>query len=437
MTDIIAANKIQQFFKTRRMKSNFRRESAANKIQHFVKTRRMARETWNYEEYLHLCYLLTSRDPRHNYRKITHALFNMLKIKAIDSTRTLMKKNIKTIKEGTAEEIKKLGSIYEHEIQKLKLREKEKLDRNNKQMDKIFENIEEIFKKQNRIDPSDNNYIGYINLISLQCVIAFTIRYFDEGNTLDDEYDSEDETSGFDSIFLSKWTNYKILKTIIIKERLLPFLVQEKGREYTLENIEDPNMRIFFVRWIDKFSSDEIIRNIFSNVEICEIKTKKSMADGFVEDPLSFLMHDIEHGTDDFCVKRYSPQQMEVFFNFYKHCADTLSRKDFRKIRLYVFIELHESEECRLDPSYYRPSPSHRIDEETSKILKRLYNKHDLQEMIPENILKMHFSIREYEIRQYYFECVNLYHKEYLSWRRKQLESPDSLGGKRSSIKRQ
>ena len=434
MSENTAANKIQRFFKTRRMKSNFRRESAANKIQHFVTTRRVARKTWNYEEYLHLCYLLNSRDPHHNYRKITHALFNMLKIKAIDSTRILMKKNIKTIKERTVEEIKRLGS-YEHEIQKLKLREKEKLDRNNKQMDKIFENLEKIFKKQNEIDPSDNNYIGYINLISLQCVIAFTIRYFDEGNTLDDEYVSDDETSGFDSIFLSRWTDYKILKTIINTDRFLHFLVQEKGREYTLENIEDPNMRIFFVRWIDKFSSDEIIRNIFSNVEICEIITQKRMADGQLFSPLDFLIHDIDHGNDDFCVKKYSPQKMQHFFDFYKHCANTLTTKDFRKIRLYVFIELHESEECRLDPQY-RLSMASRLDEHTKKHLDRLTDEKELKEMIPPSILKTKTREGpEREIKKYYFECVNLYAEEYRKWYR-EIRDRDLFGGKHSPIKR-
>jgi hypothetical protein len=314
------------------------------------------------------------------------------------------------------------------------LREKEKLDRNNKQMDKIFENLEEIFKKQNELDPADNNYIGYINLISLQCVIAFTIRYFDEGNIFDDEYDIDDESYSYDYIFLSKWTDYKILKTIINENKFLLFLVEEKGKEYTLENIEDPNMRIFFVRWIDKFSSDEIIRNIFSNVEICEIITKKRMADGELIFPLTFLMHDISHGIDDYCDKKYSPEEMQHFFDFYKHCANTLSSSEFRKIRVYVFLELHESEECRLIPHYYRPTPSSRIDEQTQTLIDRLKDKDDLQGMIPQSILKTEMS-RNYEIKRYYFECVNLYYKEYQSWSRKK-ESPESLGGKRSSVKR-
>ena len=159
-------------------------------------------QKWNYKKYLKLCNLLTCRNPELNYIEITKELFDMLRIKAFISIEDLeMNKKIKP-----------------ENISTLK---------NN--MDEIFEN---------KLLDGDENYIGFINLISFQCVIAFTERF--------------DKDMFVSEILSVNWTNVYVLKELLttnsyFEDDAILFVQDSGGNEYTLENIMDAlGRRIFF-----------------------------------------------------------------------------------------------------------------------------------------------------------------------------------------------
>jgi len=111
--------------------------------------------SWNYERYLVLCLVLTSRSEEPNYEEIVEELMVMLKIKAISETNKLF-----------------------HEGQ---INQQERKD--------IIDNIKLIFKnklsysRDKEGDKEDINYIGFINIILLQCAIAYTKRYIENKET--------------------------------------------------------------------------------------------------------------------------------------------------------------------------------------------------------------------------------------------------------------
>jgi len=108
--------------------------------------------SWNYKKYLELCSVLTSRSDEPNYEEIVEELMIMLKIKAIDKTDKL---------------------FHEKDITK-------------EEYHQIMDNIEVIFENKlsdhhdSGTDKKNINYIGFINIILLQCVLAFTERYSQE-----------------------------------------------------------------------------------------------------------------------------------------------------------------------------------------------------------------------------------------------------------------
>lgn len=374
---------------------------------------------------MNLCSLLTSRNPGHDYEAIIEQLMVMLKIKAFESTLLL---HVDT--------------------------------------SEILGDMEEIFT--NRL--MDQNYIGFINIILLQCVIAFTRRYKIYNRT-------------YDECLKIEWKNSEALKNLIKEnnefEEVIRILLQDKeGREYTLENIVNPSMNIFLVRWIDVFSSDEFIRGYFLNIHYGEVITTKRWADAEYMVPFDFLEHDIGHANADFCIQKqhYDSVKMNHFFNFYKHCA-TLDKEKFRKIRVYIFLQIHEGG-CYLDPNAIKNTTTvfmhflNTLDESqysdsSGYDVARLSNKHDLLGMVPANRLVVtpndiallpkkdldlilesiegispdlfldEFSditqildrlpkylynsilatVRRDKIKQYLFECILLYKLEYDSWK--------------------
>jgi hypothetical protein len=403
---------------------------------------------WNYKTYLELCSLLTSRDQTHNYEEIVEELMTMLRTKAFKST------------DEITENGKKL---------------------NQTKVSLIKTKLNEIF--QNTL--IGQNYIGFINLILLQCIIAFSLRY------------KSPEISTYDAFFEINWTNTQELKDLIMRDNDFiggdRILIQDKeGKEYTLENIEDPSVIIFLVRWIDNFYSDEFIRGFFLNIHYGEVITTKRLADTYNMTPYEFLEHDIEHSVENECVRsrEYDSSKMNHFFDFYNYCSYTLSRSQFQKIRVYIFLQIHEGF-CYLDPNEMKGAITifqyflNNIDKSghTGEIsgyhVSRLRDKNDLLEMIPSHILKVTSNdisslsprllnsimeagpvyvepldindifeklkevkkddiimeitdeIRKYKIKEYLLSCIILYKEEYDSWKETQ------GGGRRTKRKPQ
>jgi hypothetical protein len=227
----------------------------------------------------------------------------------------------------------------------------------------------------------------------------------------------------------------------------LLFLLQYGGKDYTLENIRHLSMPIFLVRWIDKFSSDEFIRAFFLNIHYGEITSDRRTADDEVMTPIIFLEHDIGHFLGNFCytTRHYDLAKMKHFFDFYQHCAATLPEPEFRKIRIYVFLQIHENN-CHLDPNelittrtmgtttffeyYMNTSDSQNYDTSGWDIL-RLSSERDLIKMVPKDIREVvDKSERGEKIEEYIFDCIRLYKEKYDEWNaRSQPEVMSTLGG--------
>jgi len=393
--------------------------------------------SWNYGRYLELCSVLTSRSLEPNYEEIEE-LMVMLRTKAFKSTDEI------TV---NGKKLNKTKAIL------------------------IKTKLTEIFRNT----LIGQNYIGFINLILLQCIIAFTMRY-----TLI-------ETESYNKFFQINWTNTEDLRALIMSDndfiRGVRILIQDKeGKDYTLENIRDPSVIIFLVRWIDNFYSDEFIRGFFLNIHYGEVITTKRLADTFYMTPYDFLEHDIEHSLEYECVRsrKYDLSKMNHFFDFYKYCSYTLSKPQFQKIKVYVFLQIHEGF-CYLDPNEIKEGITifqyflNNIDTcglRTGEIsgyhVHRLRDKNDLLGMIPSNILKITSNdisllspgllnsimeagpvyvepldindifeklkevkkdyiimgitdeLMKYKIKEYLLSCIILYKEEYNSWKETQ-----------------
>ena len=152
------------------------------------------------------------------------------------------------------------------------------------------------------------------------------------------------------------------------------------------------------MRWVDVFSSDELIISYFLNVHCCEIVTTKRWADAEYMTPYDFLVHDIGHRVSDSCTK-FTQANLAQFYKFYTFCKRTLDKENFRKIRVYFFIQIHESN-CYIDPYELvkgKPVYQHLIDSIDDDRLPstfgyyaaRIKNERDLSGLIPADQLKI------------------------------------------------
>ena len=348
---------------------------------------------WNYKKYLTLCSLLTSRNPKYNYEEIIDELMPMLKIKAIISI---------------------------------------PLDATEEQKKQMKDDIEAIF--ENKL--INKNYIGFINVILLQCTISYTRRY---KNVYNDSYDAFFKIKIDGEIDVDAWKNTEILTDLLADnsrfEEVGEIFIRniqnlENKKEYTLENIQDPTVQIFLIRWIDVFSSDEIIRGYFLNIHYGEVTTTKRWADAEYMVPYDFLEHDVTHSTTDYCINKrhYNASQMNYFFDFYKHCAATLNKEQFRKIRVYFFLQLHEGT-CFLDPNevhkaitifqhYLNTIHVTEYSDTSGWDADRLSNKFDLLEMIPKSrleVTKRDLSRLPKEKLEQIFEWIFSYSPDFLN----------------------
>lgn len=151
--------------------------------------------SWNYGRYLELCSVLTSRSLEPNYEEIVEELMVMLKIKAISETNKLS---------------------HERHI-------------NQQERKDIIDNIKLIFKNKLSYsrDRENINYIGFINIILLQCAIAYTKRYIENTETFLDDVEDFDIYNDFlnleclddADVGAKLWTDTLCLEKYIKKEQ--------------------------------------------------------------------------------------------------------------------------------------------------------------------------------------------------------------------------
>jgi hypothetical protein len=165
--------------------------------------------------------------------------------------------------------------------------------------------------------------------------------------------------------------------------------------------------------------------------------------------PILFLEHDVSHflGNNCYTKRHYDLAKIEHFFDFYQYCAETLPEPEFRKIRVYVFLQIHENS-CYLDPNelittrkmgtttffeYYMNTskfPDSQNSGTSGWDISRLSSERDLISMVPKKIQKLDKSERAKKIEEYIFDCIRLYKEKYDKWNvRSHPEVVSTLGG--------
>ena len=338
--------------------------------------------------YLSLCRQVTSRDPTLNYPAITAQILKFTKDEAI--------------------------AIIPDEY-----------DAGKKAV--IRRDIETIFTAI----PDDKNYIGKINLVTLQCILLFTEHCMDPA-AKSFPVNSNNAFFYYSRLKRIDWRNYSKLQAFIAAgsedtrqvEDLYFSSAFYPKRFYTTN--EKPNSMIFLVTILDFLSITEIVETCLDNVILCGMIPKFDYADGRFVSPYEFLEHDITHGHnyEGLCFQRSQINREDVQ-SFYRYCINShLSSKEEYRIKIMIFFLIHESF-CDYFPEYGKLTVDEIISNLTTTSLigmSRFDNLNDLGKIFPKPI-----QGNPAEIMRFLTESATLYQREFHIWRM----AEKKYGGKR------
>jgi hypothetical protein len=349
-------------------------------------------------EYVVLCNQLVSRDPSLAYIEITARLMYFLRNDAFEKIEKLKTANL-------IDEIKK---------------------------GQMISDLTYIFSKT---DMTDENFIGRLNIVSLQCVILFTencigplAKKFEVGLNNSFQY--------YNVLKSGDWKNYQVMKSTLTKKNSGSFFQlysYSKEKPYTTST--PSNRLIFLITIIDYLSVDEIITSFLDNVVICGISSNFIYADGRYLTPFEFVEHDITHGGNYYytCFERSGLSKSDLV-SFYQFCKNTISDKSkLYSIKFMVFLLIHESF-CDFFPTEH--SPIKLKANVLSSILHtailrmdRYLNNNDLGLSIPKD-----YRDSEEKIKQYLDLSTEVYLRELDNWgtERKSTTTSISSGGKKT-----
>ena len=290
--------------------------------------------------------------------------------------------------------------------------------------------LETIFGSAND-NIGDSNIIGFLNIVGFQCSLLFTVLVMNtrgpalwyDGFLLQEFFREDPIDIPFYEVCISKaWMKYTVMKTLlinIVEEEYLLFtlLVQSiEGQEYTIENIENPDIPIYLTKWITQLNLEETILNNLNNVFYCEISSEIKYADAFCIIPYSNLYHDLVHGAN-YYRSCQSTIDNKHYLEFYQYCKTHLDPDNLRKLKIYMFFQLHEEYNC---------------DIRHSKILTHLerFVPNDLEGLVPE----------ELNTREYLQSCIDVFEKAYKKFQDRGLVKSTCrgchiMGGTRKRVK--
>ncbi len=262
-------------------------------------------------EYLVLCNQLTSRDPNISYNQITLNLLDYLKNDALDKI-----SNLDITEDIKAKMVADLGTIFRG------------------------------------IDPGDTNYIGKINIVSLQIIILFTVNTIPIGTVFSDNlndpyacYQLLTETINWKDYMEVQefFTSQDFFTSDNIACNLFSVIYFDSKREpYTTS--ASPEELIYVITILDYLTLDEIITSYLNNVIICGIASTFLYADGRYLTPFEFLEHDITHGQNYNVCHSIEKASTDKILSFYNFCKETNSDKSvLYSIKFMIFLLIHES----------------------------------------------------------------------------------------------
>ena len=338
-------------------------------------------------EYLELCTQLTSRDPTLDYPTLTLEILTYV---------------LKEVLEKAAE-----------------IDAEDKTD--------LSANIKTMFMN---IDFTDTNYIGCVNIFSLQCILLFTQHILNKSKNPAAEFKSvfsRTSQKDYRSLMSNNWFEYNVMKKNIKDGKALLDLyyiedlydvprIIPKFTEYNT-NVQE-NYYIYLINAKGYLTLDEIITSLLKRVAYCGLEYDFSYADGYKIVPLEFLTHDIAHGkfNQHTC---YGMQGVDFTSveNYYNYCkSSVLDKKILYSVKLILFILLHESA-C----SFFQDKMSgeelfntimKKFVENLDEPIKRFMNLNDLGQSIPKE-----FRGNKDSIENYILECCKVYVDLYNKWK--------------------
>ena len=319
------------------------------------------------EKYIDLCNKLTSKDRSLNYQAITDELLTYIQDYLL----------VPFITE------KENASTVETDPQKKELI--------NKQIQDFKSKVQLISRG---IDKVDTNYIGKLNIISLQFVILFTTICWPDSNKVF-ESNLNDVHNIYKFILSTNWTNYDALKVTLNDNRSKIF----KKIYYIDDNT-------FLITILDYLRLDEIINTYLDNIFICGVSTDMIYADGRYLTPFEFLEHDIIHSNNYkwACFQRVNldVENLKGFLHFVNTNPD-FNKETKYSIKTMVFLLIHE-----LFCDFFRQNLNEKyLYDEIASHLHRFKDIRDLGELIP----KSHRQTPENpdSIEKYLKICVKIY----------------------------
>jgi hypothetical protein len=252
-------------------------------------------------QYFTLCAQLTSRDPGLNYKEIRSSLLSIL---------------IKEIKNSVS----------------ITYKEKE---------EEIYKTIDTIV---GTIDTEETNHIGFINIISLQFILLFTLLCDKE---LKFEYDVNETKKPF-TVFMSQdWKNYTVMKSILQTNDggIFRRLISSRERKYKPYTTSEEGS-IYLTVALSFLTLPEIINCFLDKTYFCGLSHKLELADGRNMNPTIFLDHDITHG-ENYEQDCFNDKEIDiVFLRKFNTYYNTVYKEDPSKlysINFIVFVLIHES----------------------------------------------------------------------------------------------
>ena len=217
------------------------------------------------------------------------------------------------------------------------------------QKEKMITDVEYIFST---IDKSDTNYIGKVNIVSLQCIIIFTENCLEP--TKQFSVNLNNAYRDYTNLRKGNWKDYKVMRLNLKNENAESFkdLYYKSNDRAPYDKIpyttnDKSNIMIFLITVIKFFTLDEIIISYLDNVFFCGIASNYIYADGRNLTPFEFVEHDITHGNnyDYVCFSRvgHSRENIKSFYNYCMSKSTFLERTDIYAIKFIIFLLIHET----------------------------------------------------------------------------------------------
>jgi len=357
-------------------------------------------------QYLELVNQITSRDPTLDYSDITSKLMDYLKKDALQKIADLH--NAAPTISSTLQLLRSVNDSRSSKEEKMK------------------SDLEYIFSK---IDHSDNNYIGRLNIVSLQIVILFTENCHPPGTVFKVNFNNEYEE--YQNLKEGDWKSYVVMRDNLMKDKYSKFIKMGSsdinntfkvlysypiGNPYTTS--VPPDNLIYLITILDYLSIDEINTSFLNKTIICGIVNNYVYADGRYLTPFEFLQHDITHGEsyEGLCYERIDNSRKD-FISFYNFCKGNIDdKKRLYSIKFMFFLLIHESW-CDFFPTRYNPNIT-KQDVLSSVLdnqflhMDRFLNTNDLELSLPKD-----YRGSKEKIDEYLALCADIYLEELNKWK--------------------